>query len=467
MIVLTIAVIKYSGLLSWDEQGKEQEKFADAWKEQNNKPSVGTPVATATPEPTATPIPTPTPEPVYTVEFTREYPQLGAREEVYGAVKRVPYGLRYPAYEEENIKTAVALEAESIMQEQMALLADCDPETSGFLLDYENGRSGQMESVLFYIEREADGVVTTERKMWLYNKKKGEVTDTENLFSAPAYRYVAKLVNDAAEAEDAKLTGVKEEFSTFLFTEEGVRFYYENNGAEETITVPYVELHTYMAVTVNGTVVADTIRDLDPDAKMVALTFDDGPHYINTPRLLKILEENDARATFFLLGDRSVSTQANKDTVGMIAASGNEIASHTYSHKQLSAISKEKVIEEISKTRETLFELTGEYPTYVRPPYGSYNDTVKKYCFAPLITWNLDSEDWKSRDTATIVAHVMDEMKDRRIVLMHDIHTCTIDAAEQLIPLLKAEGYEIVTLTEMFYYKGVELENGGVYHNGY
>ena len=256
----------------------------------------------------------------------------------------------------------------------------------------------------------------------------------------------------------------------YLYSKDNVYIdicYYENNGAEETITVPYVELHTYMAVTVNGTVVADTIRDLDPDAKMVALTFDDGPHYINTPRLLKILEENDARATFFLLGERSVSTQANKDTVGMIAASGNEIASHTYSHKQLTTISKDKVIEEITKTRETLFELTGEYPTYVRPPYGSYNDTVKKYCFTPLITWNLDSEDWKSRDTATIVAHVMDEMKDRRIVLMHDIHTFTIEAAEQLIPLLKAEGYEIVTLTEMFYYKGVELENGGVYHNGY
>ena len=103
----------------------------------------------------------------------------------------------------------------------------------------------------------------------------------------------------------------------------------------------------------------------------------------------------------------------------------------------------------------------------MRPPYGSYNDTVKQYANAPLVTWNVDSEDWKSRDADTIVAHVLEEARDGRIVLMHDIHTFSVEAAERLIPELMERGYQIVTLRELFYYKGVELENGKVYHGAY
>ena len=151
----------------------------------------------------------------------------------------------------------------------------------------------------------------------------------------------------------------------------------------------------------------------------------------------------------------------------MVAEAGHEIASHTYSHKDLRTLTLEKLTEEVVKARDNLYALTGEYPTFIRPPYGAYNDLVKEYSYAPLITWNLDSKDWDFRDAEKVVEHVLDEVKDGKIVLMHDIHWFTVDAVELLLPELEKRGYQVVTVSELFYYKNVELENGRVYHSSY
>ncbi|MBQ9767009.1 MAG: polysaccharide deacetylase family protein [Lachnospiraceae bacterium] len=335
--------------------------------------------------------------------------------------------------------------------------AECE-----LLIDYEDGGFGQLWSVLFRVEREIDGVKEYAAVPWVYNKKKGEAVDAETLFGERTYTYVAEKVNETAEQEEAKEITV----SYYLLTADGIRFFYETDGSEASITIPYSAVHTYMAVTVGGTVIAETIRELDPDKPMIALTFDDGPHYKNTPRLLQILEENKVHVTFFLLGERT-GWNGSPEVVRQIAASGNEIASHTHNHKMLGNLSVEELIAEIADAREAIYALTGDYPTFVRPPYGNYSDTVKKYADAPLITWNLDSEDWKTKNTDSIIKQVLSEAGDGKIVLCHDIHTCTIDAMEVLIPELMNRGYQIVTVRELYYYKGVELENGRVYHSSY
>ena len=103
----------------------------------------------------------------------------------------------------------------------------------------------------------------------------------------------------------------------------------------------------------------------------------------------------------------------------------------------------------------------------MRPPYGAYNDAVKEFSYAPLIAWNLDSKDWDFRNAEKVIDHVLAEAGDGKIVLMHDIHWFTVDAVEVLIPELQSRGYQIVTVQELFHYKGVELENGKVYHSSY
>lgn len=478
MLVLTFFIIKYATGLS------KPGNHAVAGSVDAVSDALYTPTATITPEETVQPTATTTPTPVPRAEFETEYAHMGQRNETHAYMDGVAYALRYPLYADEAAAAAVGQAAEAIRAEKMEALAKREGTKKQLLIDYEDGETVGLISVLFYIETEVDGVTETETVTWLYNKKKGEAEKVEALFADTAYVYLAECVNATEEKmevsmeeetkasleetlEKEQFTGTREEFPAYVLTAEGVKFYYTKKGECRSILVPYLEVHTYMAVTENGTVVAERIRKLDADKPMIALTFDDGPHYQQTPRLLEILEKNNARATFFVLGDRVLWGESNENALRLIYETGNEVASHTYSHSDLATLSEEKVQAEITKTREAIYSVIGEYPTLVRPPYGSYNDTVKRYAYAPLITWNLDSKDWYSRDTQKVVEQVLKEAGDGKIVLMHDIHYFTVDAAEILIPELIARGYQIVTVQEMFYYKGIALENGTVYHSSY
>lgn len=427
-----------------------------------------------------------TPTPVPKAEFVTEYAHMGETAEEYGYGNGVAYGVRYPVREDAAEAEIVRNAAKGLLEEMTAKLSEESGTNRTLLIDYEDGETAGLYSVLFYIETENGEGKETETVQWVYNKKKGETVDGAALFAAPAYGYVAQQANvllagntepaetvDGEETEmplskpEGPFTGTRQEFPEYLLTADGVKFYYETEGERRSVLIPYIAVHTYMTVTENGTVFADQIRELDPDKPMIALTFDDGPHYNQTPRLLELLAQYDAKCTFFILGDRSHFTESNKKTVKMVADAGQEIASHTYSHKNLATLTKEELTDEIVKARENLYALTGEYPVFVRPPYGSYNDLVKEFSYAPLISWNLDSGDWNFRDTEKVVAHVLSEVGDGKIVLMHDIHWFTVDAVEQLLPELISRGYQIVTVRELFYYKNVELENGKVYHSSY
>ena len=448
---------------------------------------------TKAPNPTSTPTLAPTPTPVPPqAKFEKEYPHLGMMTEFYAYTEGVAYGFRYPCYDANTpegavVANAVADGAHQLMAEKVTELAKEEGSEKFLLIDYEDGETAGLYSVLFYIEKEVDGVKTTETSCWVYNKKKGETVDSENLFGDRAYLYVAQQVNalleekaDASEnqgeamdgmagevTEEYKFTGTEEEFPAYLLTADGVKFYYDGDSPEGFVVIPYIAVHTYMAVTENGTVRADAIRELDPDKPMIALTFDDGPHYQQTPRLLEMLEQYNVKSTFFVLGDRSHFTESNKKTVTLVAEAGHEIASHTYSHKDLKTLSKEGITDEVVKARNNIYALTGEYPTYIRPPYGGYNDLVKEYAYAPLINWDLDSKDWSFRNVDQIVEHVLKEVENRNIILMHDIHWFTVDAVERLLPELAARGYQFVTVSELFYYNEVEAVNGKVYYGGY
>lgn len=448
-------------IIDWAEGLSKPEQPVDAFVEVTGGAE---PTAPGTSEVTSPTEPTPVTLPQ--AEFVKEYVHLGEEVESYGYLDEVMYGLRYPLRGEETLKKAVHDAAYELLTELIAELSKEDGEQRTLLIDYEDGETVGLYSVLFYVEKEVDGVTTTETRQWLYNKKKGEsVEEPQQLFADRAYAYVAQQVNRLLT--EGPFTGTKEEFSEYVLTADGAKFYYEIEGERQSIVIPYIALHTYMAVTENGTVIADGIRELDPDKPMIALTFDDGPHYEQTPRLLEILEKYNVKSTFFILGDRSHFSESNKNTVKMVADAGHEIASHTYSHKKLNTLSPEELTDEIVKARENLYALTGEYPTFVRPPYGAYNDLVKEYSYAPLIAWNLDSKDWDFRDTDKVIDHVLAEAGDGKIVLMHDIHWFTVDAVEVLIPELMRRGYQIVTVRELFYYKNVELENGKVYHSSY
>ena len=456
-LVLSVYVIRWA--LSLPEDGtKEGSKDACA----QSTPGAEQPTQVVEePDPTATP----TPEPVRQAEFTKVYKHYTKMEEVISYKKGVAYGLRYPVYESEQASASVKEAAEQLLSEELEEVASLWAGDPVLLIDYEDSTAGELLSVMFYVSIETEQREEERQICWIYNKKKEEAVEPDFLFADRTYSYVAKKVN--ALTEGNTFEGTREEFETFLLTEDGVRFFYEQDGTRQWIQIPYVEIYTYMMVTPEGTAVMDNIRDLDPNKPMIALTFDDGPHYQRTPLLLEVLEEYDVKSTFFILGDRVNEGPANRETAQAVVKAGHEIASHTYSHKNLKTLTLEQMTDEIMKARENIYKVTGVYPVFVRPPYGAYNDMVKENSFAPLIIWNLDSKDWEFRDAEKVVEHVLEEAGNGKIVLMHDIHMFTVEAVKVLVPELIARGYQLVTVRELLYYQNAELENGGVYHSSY
>ena len=216
------------------------------------------------------------------------------------------------------------------------------------------------------------------------------------------------------------------------------------------------------STTDNGTIsITGLKREIDANKPMVALTFDDGPHPKYTTEILKALKENDAVATFFVVGNRA---EKYKSTIQDIIEGGNEIGNHTYDHKDLTKLSRKEIENEISKTAKILESITGKTPLITRPTYGSINKNVRLYTDSPLVLWSVDTQDWKSRDKKKIINKALNSVKDGDIILMHDIYKSTADAAKVIIKELKAKGYQMVTISELYQARNVTLQNGQAYY---
>lgn len=204
----------------------------------------------------------------------------------------------------------------------------------------------------------------------------------------------------------------------------------------------------------------DIKRKIDPKKPMVALTFDDGPHYKYTNKILDYLEKYNGAATFFVLGSNA---EKNKKVIKRIAESGNEIGNHTYAHKQLTKLSGKEITDEITKTANIIEAITGDKPNILRPTYGSVNDNVMLYSDVPLILWSIDTRDWKNRNKNKVADAALRKVRDGDIILMHDIYETTAMASEVIIKELSSRGYQLVTINELYEAKSINLEKGHKY----
>ncbi len=203
-------------------------------------------------------------------------------------------------------------------------------------------------------------------------------------------------------------------------------------------------------------------RGIDPNLPMVALTFDDGPNPSSTTRILNTLEKFGVVATFFDLG---YLVDAHPEITQREEAIGCEVGSHSYNHKNLNKLSAAQLKQDVEKTEAVFERVLGHKFVLFRPPYGNANNTVQKNINYPLINWNVDSLDWKYRDKTKNLNRIFQTKNfDGHIILMHSIHEATADTVEDLVPELLRRGYQLVTVSELAYYKGYkELRVGSIY----
>ena len=184
----------------------------------------------------------------------------------------------------------------------------------------------------------------------------------------------------------------------------------------------------------------------DEEHPKIALTFDDGPHPVYTEELLDGLKKRKVLATFFLIGN---NIEGNEEIVKRMAKEGHLIGSHTYNHVQLNKLSESKAKEEVLKGCNKIYETTGVYTSFVRPPFGEWKKNLD-FCVTMIpVSWNVDSLDWKLQNTEKIVKRVVKDVKEGDIILMHDIFETSVQAAFQIIDALEKENYEFVTVDEL------------------
>ncbi|MCL2220737.1 MAG: polysaccharide deacetylase family protein [Oscillospiraceae bacterium] len=208
-----------------------------------------------------------------------------------------------------------------------------------------------------------------------------------------------------------------------------------------------------------------SIRAINPFRPMIALTFDDGPS-IHTIPILDALEYHGVVATFYVTANR---LENYRDIAIRTHMMGNEIANHTWSHPRLPHLSWEEIFTELHESNIAIAEITGTVPASFRPTFGFFDSRVEEIARdlgLPLILWSLDTNDWYTRDVNSTFNIVMNNVRDRDIILLHDLHEPTARATVLLIPALLERGFQLVTVSELFYYSGVTPQPGGVYNCG-
>ena len=177
-----------------------------------------------------------------------------------------------------------------------------------------------------------------------------------------------------------------------------------------------------------------------------ALTFDDGPDSRYTPLLLDGLKERNVRVSFFLLGEK---VEQYPELVERMQKEGHLVGNHTYHHVQLNKLNETKAREEILKTNNLIYETTGVYPLYLRPPFGAWKKNLELCVEMLPVFWTIDTLDWKVQNTEKIVHTVQEQIEDGAIILMHDEYDTSVEAALQVVDELKSQGYELVTVDQL------------------
>lgn len=186
-------------------------------------------------------------------------------------------------------------------------------------------------------------------------------------------------------------------------------------------------------------------KELSISKPTIALTFDDGPSKY-TKEIVTLLNKYDANATFFILGTK---VKNYHDTLTYVLENGNEIGNHSYNHKKLTRLNSDELQEQIDLTNQVVKETLDYEIRFLRPTYGAVTKKLKKETDMEIVLWNVDTLDWKLKNSKKIYEKVIRDVGDRKIILMHDIYKSTLEALKLILPELKNRGYQIVTVSDL------------------
>ena len=194
--------------------------------------------------------------------------------------------------------------------------------------------------------------------------------------------------------------------------------------------------------------------------KLVALTFDDGPHRDFTPQVAEALNQRGAKGTFFMVGSW---VGQKEELVRQLVADGHQIANHSWEHANFSEMSEADIRADVERSRVRLAEVIGQPDFLVRTPYGVRTEAALSAIGSPLILWSQDPAEGQLIDGAEMARRVIRNVRDGDIILLHDSTQDNLDAACYIMDALQKKGYQFVTVDELFAARGISPEKGIIY----
>ena len=313
--------------------------------------------------------------------------------------------------------------------------------------------------------------LTSKLYTYVFDVKQNRFLTLKDLINQEELKYISSYVQKELLSKYKDSIGINElnnilspeynNFKLFTFNDQKLVLYFNSPNFKDIVDVEIpieninLKIPIEMGTSIQNTVKVKKIKNkvIDPNKKMIALTFDDGPSKY-TDKIIDLLDKYDASGTFFVLGNK---VEMYKETLIKMVEQGSEIGNHSYNHKWLIKLNKDDFLNQVNQTQSILKNTIGYTPTLLRPTYGSVNDEIKNNTTLDIILWNIDTLDWKLKNYKDIVNRVVGKVKDGDIVLMHDIHERTLKALEIILPKLKEEGYQFVTVSELK--KAQELRN--------
>lgn len=396
------------------------------------------------------------------------------------------YTLEYPAFNVPPVDTALRVYVAQRANKFVTLLgAEKYDAQNKLTVTYRVLHKGErFVSVRFYERQQrVNRPVVLSQKDMVFDLKNGRLVTVSDIFRNGAFQDVGGLLHDYFRQKSprgftdvmyVRLLQVKlSDIKDFWFTQQGLvialnpgqlgsasglQYISIDRGLiQESLNKPYGEADIGKDTAVDTISYSITQKPdqvvIDPNKKMLALTFDDGPKQY-TYRVLDALKKYRSHATFFVLGQQVAKYP--QDILRMVNEN-NEIGNHSWNHADLTRLSANVLHQQIVDTQQVIGGVAGGYkPIIMRPPYGAANDTVYSYVESlglHAVLWNVDTEDWEHRDTQYVYDRIMGAAADGRVILMHDIYDTSVRAVERAIPELVSQGYQLVTVSQLEHFR--------------
>lgn len=411
-----------------------------------------------------------------------EYKEYQMKGKDYGDIQQVSeeydneafVSFTYPAFKQKDLNAIVKA------YEKEAVLSASKTEKQITSIDYDSSiLFDRFVNITFHKRVYADDGTQkkTETTWMLYDKK----LKKQLVLDDALRREYPVLVKKLAEQQGWK-KDIKKDMSALSMTKSELQLHPDE---KHTISIPFDKHKKYIRLkdkNIPSLYIAEAVSakaqpNVDPNKKMIAFTFDDGPSAY-TSEVMDLFEQYDGRATFFMLGQ---NVEANRDTVKDMHKRGFELGNHSWDHSMDLAASKKgymsvsQVIEEVYKTQDAIYSICGAEPQYFRPPYGAVNKNLLKGNYLGYAFWDIDTRDWSSKNAASITNAALNGAKNGNIVILfHDIYEPSVQSLKTILPKLKEQGYQFVTYSTLMEYEKdylLKLDDGygvpAAYANGH